>query len=71
MQTEIENVIRAYKQEVGKEEKLLLAFLTALAVSSAARKKMTVEMAQAVAENQSSTSATQPATNNLVHQPRS
>ena len=48
MQAEIENVIRAYKKEVGSEEKLLIAFLSALAVSSAARKRMTSDMARAV-----------------------
>ena len=48
MQAEIENVIRAYKREVGSEEKLLIAFQSALAVSSAARKRMTSDMARAV-----------------------
>lgn len=48
MQSEIENLVLAYKKEVKREEKLLLAFLSALAVRSASRKKMTDEMAQGV-----------------------
>lgn len=50
MQTEIENVLRAYKKEAGQEEKMLMAFLSALAVRSAVRRKTTIEMAQGVYE---------------------
>lgn len=48
MQAEIENVLIAYKKEAGREEKMLMALLSALAVRSAVRKKTTFEMAQGV-----------------------
>lgn len=48
MQAEIENVVRAYTKETRREEKLLLQFLSVLAVRSAEREKMTTQMAQSV-----------------------
>jgi len=50
MQAEIDNVIRAYEKEAKSEEKMLMAFLSALAVRSEVRKKTTHEMAQGVYE---------------------
>lgn len=50
MQAEIDNVIRAYEKEATSEEKMLMAFLSALAVRSEVRKKTTYEMAQGVYE---------------------
>lgn len=48
MQAEIESVILAFNKETKREEQLLIAFLSALAVQSASRKRMTYEMAQGV-----------------------
>lgn len=74
MQTEIENVIRAYKKEIMQEEKLLMSFLKALAVNSAVRHRTKRDLALAVLESRddqptrvsgvraNQTSAVQPAT---------
>lgn len=48
MQAEIENVVRAYKMDVRKEQELLFSILASLAVRSRARQRMTTEIAEAV-----------------------
>lgn len=50
MQAQIENLLLAYKAEQGREEKLLVQILSALAVGSEVRQRMVRDMSQAIVE---------------------